>query len=120
MHWQSPAYLPACLCVPNRCMLPPLPGWLAADADNAAAAAALSTGAVQVNAATGRWELPDPWMDAVAGVRLPAAARCACLSLLVGTLLHAPPLNHSHVSARLFAHLLDRVPACSPPTPACL
>ena len=46
----------------------------AADADNAAAAAALSTEAVQVNAATGRWELPDPWMDAVEGVRRFTAA----------------------------------------------
>lgn len=38
---------------------------LHAAADNAAAAAALSTGAINVDAATGRWEMRDEWLAAV-------------------------------------------------------
>lgn len=51
---------------------PPLP----ADADNAAAAAALNTGMMQIDAKTGRWEMRDEWLSAVTQASHPA---CSCL-----------------------------------------
>ncbi len=57
------ASLLSAACVPLFALLPSIACHAAAD--NAAAAAALSTGAINVDATTGRWEMRDEWLTAV-------------------------------------------------------
>lgn len=60
----GPAQASGAACLQPRSALVLLPSHQTA-ADNAAAAAALSTEAINVDATTGRWEMRDEWLTAI-------------------------------------------------------